>query len=568
MVDPELLAALLDADDDDLESVVDSLAPEYIQALLGDLGADKTADEQMPASVVAQAQELDPGYVVRPHLQLLSDRLDDAIARVEAGQNVKMLVSMPPRHGKTELGSVYLPIYLLRRNHKTKIGIISHSPNLAATWGRRVRRVVERFGSMLGLSIAPDAGAVSEWETAEGGGVTSRSIGQALAGVGFNVLIVDDPTRDFAAAHSDSARQAVWDWWTVNAVTRLEPPSLVIVIQTRWHEDDLTGRLLSTEYDGDPSEWEQVIIPAIADHDPKKGETDPLGRAPGEPLLSPLIPNETPEQALERLEGLRRSIGSYAWAALFQQQPAPEQGAIFNVGWWRYWTSNPTLATEDGRVRYFTPEQLSAARVVDSWDATFKDTKDSDYVVGQRWAVVGANRVLLAQKRGRWSFTKTIEEMVAWVTSGPYFEGVHERFVEDKANGPAIIDSLRDRVPGLIPVNPQGSKEARARAVTPEIESGNVYLPLESEAPWVRDLIAEARSFPSGKHDDMVDSLSQALSKLRSGGRGGVTNPATAQRTTTTPAAAKLLQARTTGTRASAARTTRRPAVDDLRPAY
>ena len=559
-VDPELLAILLEAGDDEaIERVVSSMPPEDVQALLGELGTGQGEADAMPASVVAQAQELDPGYIVRPHLQLLSDRLDDAIARVEAGESVKLLVSMPPRHGKTELGSVYLPIYLLRRNHKTKIGIISHSPNLAATWGRRVRRVVERHGSVLGLSIAPDAGAVSEWETAEGGGVTSRSIGQALAGVGFNVLIVDDPTRDFAAAHSESARQAVWDWWTVNAITRLEPPSLVIVIQTRWHEDDLTGRLLSDEYDGDPSEWEQIIIPAIADHDPAKGESDPLGRAPGEPLLSPLIPDETPAQAFERLEGLRRSVGSYAWAALFQQSPAPAQGAIFNVGWWRYWTSNPALVTDDGRVRYFAPDALRSARVVDSWDATFKDTKDSDFVVGQRWAVVGANRILLAQKRGRWSFTKTIEEMTDWLEHGPLASQVHERFVEDKANGPAIISTLQDKIAGLIPVNPQGSKEARARAVTPEIESGNVYLPLESEAPWVRDLIAEARAFPSGKHDDQVDSLSQALSKLRSGGRGGVVNPANAQRVAVPPGAAKIAQARTFGTRASAARTMRRP---------
>ena len=131
--------------------------------------------------------------------------------------------------------------------------------------------------------------------------------------------------------------------------------------------------------------------------------------------------------------------------------------------------------------------------------------------------------------------------------------------MEDKANGPAVIDSLSRLVPGLIPVNPQGSKEARARAVTPEIESGNVYLPLESEAPWVRDLIAEARAFPSGKHDDQVDSLSQALSKLRSGGRGGVVNPANVQRVAVPPGAAKIAQARTFGTRASAARTMRRP---------
>jgi len=557
-VDLELVEALRDAEPDELEAIIASLPADSIEPLLGMLGA--AAEEDMPPTPAAQAVELDPGYLIRPHIDLLSEKLAEAVADVERGISRKLIVSMPPRHGKTELASVYLPLWLLRRDHRTKIGIISHSPNLAATWGRRVRRMVERHGPKLGLSIAADAGAVSEWETPEGGGVMSRSIGQALAGVGFNVLIVDDPVRDFAAAHSESTRQAVWDWWTANAVTRLEPPSLVVVIATRWHEDDLIGRLLSDEHEGDPSEWDQIILPALADHDPEKGESDPLGREPGEPLLSPLVPAEedTPKGrklALERFAELRRNVGSYAWSALFMQRPAPAAGAIFNAGWWRFWNTNPAAATDDGRIQHLNPEALRSGRVITSWDATFKDTKASDYVVGQRWARLRANRYLLDQVRARMSFTKTVAAMKAFVSTGVAAELAHTHLVEDKANGPAILDALKDEISGLKPVNPRGSKEARARAVTPEVESGNVILP-DPTMPgyeWVNAFIAETRSFPTGEHDDQVDGMTQALDELRAGGFASITVPG--QRSTSASAPRPKVAARTfSGSRTAAAR--------------
>lgn len=526
--DLELYEALLSADPEELERIVSSLPAESIQPLLGMIGS--AATEDLPSSPAEQALELDEGYQVVPHLAYLSDQLEAAVADVERGISRKLLVAMPPRHGKTEMISVYLPLWLLRRNHKLKIGIISHSPNLAAVWGRRIRRMVERHGAQLGLSIAPDAGAVSEWETPEGGGVTSRSIGQALAGVGFNILIIDDPTRDFAAAHSSAARQSVWEWYTANATTRLEPPSLVIVVQTRWHEDDLTGRLLSHDHEGDPNEWEQIIIPALAE------EGDVLGREEGEPLRSPLVPNETREQAVARFAQIRRDVGSYTWAALYQQSPAPAQGAIFNVGWWKYWTLDPSKVTDDGRVVLLDPERLRRGRVIDSWDATFKDTAASDYVVGQRWARVGPDRFLLAQSRDRRSFVATIDEMLDFFERGIGSALAHQHLIEDKANGPAILSVLDKKISGLKPINPRGSKEARARAVTPEIESGHVYLPLPppagvaGEFAWVHDFLAEARSFPTGEHDDQIDAMSQALDELREEGASVITNPATGGR--------------------------------------
>jgi predicted phage terminase large subunit-like protein len=290
---------------------------------------------------------------------------------------------------------------------------------------------------------------------------------------------------------------------------------------TRWHEDDIVGRLLSTDYDGDPAEWQVINLPAIAE------ENDQLGRAVGDPLLSPII-EETPEQAVPRLEGVRRSVGSYTWAALYQQRPAPASGAIFNAGWWRYWTRDPSKATADGRVTYVDPESLGGGRWLDSWDCAFTATADSDWVVGQRWVRSGTDRYLIAQVRGRWTFTTTLDRMRDWAHGGgPYGRFVHQRLIEAKANGPAILDTLKEEISGLKPINPKTSKEARARSVTPEIESENVRLPYPGDPgnDWVRDvLLPELRDFPAS-HDDQVDALTQALTELRERGRASITVP-------------------------------------------
>src|SRR5699024_4942009 len=163
-------------------------------------------------------------------------------------------------------------------------------------------------------------------------------------------------------------------------------------------------------------------------------DNDVLGRAPGEPLMSPLF-DETEEQALARWDEIRSSVGSYAWSALYQQRPAPAQGAVFNSGWWHYWTIDPDRATDDGHIVYINPdEHLQGARWCDSWDAAFDKTAGSSYVVGQRWARKGADRFLIAQTRGRWDFPETIEQMKLWARQddefvSPYGRHVHERLI-------------------------------------------------------------------------------------------------------------------------------------------
>mgnify|MGYP000888083390 FL=1 len=481
------------------------------------------------SSPLESAQQLDAAYAGRPHIQYLSDRLTEAVRAVERGENRYMTISMPPRMGKSTLTSINLPIWLLRQHPDWKIGLISHSPQLATAWGRQVRRFVEEDGERWGIKIAGDAGAVSEWQTTRGGGIVSRSApGQSITGLGFKVMLMDDVVKDFADAHSESKREAIWDWWQANAVTRLEPPFLCIAIATRWHEDDFIGRLLNPAMNPDADKWENVIFPALAE------ENDPLGREPGDPLYSPLV-SETREEALERWDGLKRSVGSYMWEALYQQHPTPADGSIFNLGWLRFWTTDPAKVKEgDPSVILLPRERLERGQWLDSWDLTFKGSSTSDYAVGQRWCRQGADRFLIAQQRGQWSFTQTLEKMLRWCNAGdlddkasPGGSFVHQRLVEDAANGTAAIDVLRKKVAGIKPIKPRSSKEVRARAVTPEIESGNVYLPHPSDPGngWVNELISEMRAFPSGKHDDMVDALSMGLLGLRDAGEASIFVP-------------------------------------------
>lgn len=508
----DLTRLLADLSDEQVESLLTDLPEPVARSLLVALGGTGAAHVPSP---MAQATTADPGYRTRPHLTHVSDVIADAVRDVENGKSRRLILAMPPRSGKSTLTTQHAPAWILRQHPDWPIALVSHDPTLAISWGRQIRRWVED-GHVGDVQIAPDAGAVSEWQTTVGGGVLSRSTRGSMTGRGARVMLIDDPHKDFVEAHSATERQRVWDWWLTVAQTRLEPPSLVACVMTRWHDDDLVGRLISGEHEGDPDEWTVVRIPAIAEED------DPLGRALGDPLLSPLL-EETREEALQRWGDVKRAVGTYAWSALYQQRPAPSSGSIFDVSWWRYWTRDPARVTDDGRV-VLLPD-LGRAYHVESWDMAFKDTKASDFVVGQRWARLGAKRYLLDQTRGRWAFTETTRRVVEF--SAP---GTMKRLIEDKANGTAVLDTLREVVDGLVAVNPRDGKEVRARSITPEVEAGNVLLPHPSEAAWVADLLSELRNFPHDAHDDQVDAMTQALADMRRAVVGKIGNPTRATR--------------------------------------
>lgn len=396
---------------------------------------------------------------------------------------------MPPRHGKSELISHWLPVWYLNTWPHRRIILATYGAEFAADWGRRVRNTIQEHRGSLRVSIADDSSAANRWHTTGGGGMIAAGAGGPITGRGADLFIIDDPVKTAEDAYSETYRERVWDWWTTTARTRLEPGASVVILMTRWHDDDLAGRVLRNARETG-LEWEVLELPALAE------ARDQLGRQPGEALW--------PERYdAEELRALQAQVGSRTWSALYQQHPMVEDGGFFQRSWWRYYLRPPARFDE----------------VLQTWDMAFKGTSSSDYVVGQVWGRSGADRYLLDQARGRWDFPRTLDAVRSLSDRWPE---ARVKLVEDKANGPAVLDTLRRELHGLVAVEPQGGKAARAAAVSHQVEGGNVWLPARAFnpdgtpvlEPWVRDLVDEAAAFPTGTHDDQVDAMTQALLRM------------------------------------------------------
>jgi predicted phage terminase large subunit-like protein len=297
------------------------------------------------------------------------------------------------------------------------------------------------------------------------------------------------------------------DWFDIVMSTRVNDPRTAakVVVMQRCHQQDLSGHLL--EQGG----WEHLCLPAEYEGPPCVtviGWADPRTEH-GELLW--------PERFGRReIDDLKRSLGSYAAAGQLQQRPSPAGGGVFKRHWFRYWQPRGMdLPPVVVRMPDGSQQSIAAIEVprlvgdqLQSWDCAFKDLETSDYVVGQVWGRVGALYFLGDQVRGRMDFPATLEAVRQ--LSGKWPKTV-AKLIEDKANGSAVIQMLAREIPGILPVNPEGGKVARAAAVSPLIEAGNVYLPHPAYAPWINDFIEECAAFPNGAHDDQVDAMTQAL---------------------------------------------------------
>lgn len=422
------------------------------------------------------------------------EALDKFLQDVVNKKSPRLILCAPPRSGKSEIVSRRFPAYLLGRYPDLSFIGTSYSSDLAGSFSKDVQRIMdEPFFS----DVFPDVHLPKRGAT--GGGFIRQSdrfdiadhkghyytvgVGGSLTGRGADILVIDDPIANEQQASSERVRDSIWNWYTSTAYTRLSPGGGLIVMATRWHCDDLIGRLLESQENGG-EKWQVINFPAIAEHDEEH-------RKAGEALH--------PERfSIESLNRIRTSVGERVWASLYQQHPVPDGGGLFKQDWIQFWSSE-TL-----------PEHFDS--IVLSWDMTFKQTATSDFVVGQVWGRRKANFYLLDQVRDRMDFVRTKK---AFLDLSERWPKALRKLVEDKANGPAIISALKETVPGIVPVTPKESKEARASSVTPLWEAKNVYLPPPDSYPWVkRDFIPELLSFPAGAHDDQVDSMTQALSDL------------------------------------------------------
>ena len=453
------------------------------------------------------AQHLDPpriggngkpaGTVQTPAL----DVIDAELVRLLDEPDGRLIITMPPQEGKSTRAAADFPVWALTQNQDLRVVTASYAQSLANRNGRAIRRRITEHPD-LGLTIAPDNGAVGDW-TLDGhdGGVLSVGIGSGLTGRPADLMVIDDPISNREQADSKVYRDRAWDWWTDVASTRLAPGAPVVLILTRWHHDDLAGRLLAAE---DGHLWRVVNIPAQC-VDP---DTDPLGRELDEYMTS------TRGRTLHQWEAIKVRVGSRTWASLYQGNPTPDQGNLFPTDGWARYTTQPWVERDDGARVVPEVGRDPDVELIQSWDFTFKDTASSDYVVGQVWLRRGVDVYLLDQVRRRAGFTESVQMMLDLTARWPQAAA---KLVEDKANGPAILNALRARVGGLTPVEPEGSKYARATAISPFVESRNVLLPDATAIPgsaWVTDLTDEARDFPTATHDDTVDAMSQAVHRL------------------------------------------------------
>ena len=405
----------------------------------------------------------------------------------------RLILTMPPRHGKSQLVSKHFPAWCFGVNPDISFMACSYSDGLSRRVNKDVQRIMEsnEYHRIFPRTTLPPRGSKYTRSTNlieipnRKGSFRSTGIGGSITGMGCEILGIDDPLKDRQEANSITIRDRIWDWYTSTAYTRLSPGGGVLVTLTRWHEDDLAGRLLNAMKQGDGDQWTVINYPAIA-------EKDEPHRKIGEALHPERYP-------LEMLEKIRINVGSYDWNALYQQHPAPVGGSIIKREWLQQYEILPKVFD----------------KIIQSWDFTFTDSASSDNVAGTVWGKVGARFYLIDCVCAKTDFVSSIRAFQRMSEKHPK---AIRKIIEDKANGPAIISALRNKISGIVPFTPQGSKEARAFAVSPLFEAGNVYIPKQdAEHPWVRDYIDELVSFPSAPHDDRVDSTTQALNYLATG---------------------------------------------------
>ncbi len=411
--------------------------------------------------------------------------LAEALEAVERGELKRLIVLMPPRHGKSEQISLRFPCWYLAKHPQDYIVQAGYAESIALTHSRQARDIFispelgrlfptirhrpERLGQEV---IMPERQAAHEWGTKQGGSYYAVGIGGGLTGRGFNVGIIDDPVKDEEEAASLTIREKVWDWYQKVFRTRAEPDAAIIVVMTRWHQDDLVGQLLrQAQEDPAADQWRVLHFKAI--------ENDQA-----------LWPERYP---IDVLKNIRSSIGGRAFESLYQGNPTVAEGQIIKREWWQYYEERPPFE-----------------RIIHSWDTAFKDKTQNDYSVCTIWGEGSNGYYLIDVWRGKVEFPELERAVIA----------LHDRdtpnvvIVEDKASGQSLIQAIQrnTRIP-ILPVKVDSNKVARANSVTPLIESGRVFLP--KNAPWLFDYIEELSAFPNAPHDDQVDSTTQALSFMR-----------------------------------------------------
>ena len=400
----------------------------------------------------------------------------------------RLIVNMPPRHTKSEFASYLLPAWMVGRNPKLKIIQATHTGELAIRFGRKAKNLIdsEEYGKIFKTRLQEDSKAAGRWETAQGGEYFAAGVGGAITGRGADLLIIDDPHSEQDAMSATSMENA-YEWYTSGPRQRLQPGASIVLVMTRWSTKDLTGLLLANQKEVKADQWDVVEFPAIMDHGP----------------VWPEYWNQ------DELEKVKATLPVAKWNAQWMQNPTSEEGALIKREWWRKWKSDtiPPLY-----------------HVIQSYDTAFMKKETADFSAITTWGVFypsedsGANLILLDAIKGRYEFPelrrKALEQYKYWQP-----ESV---LIEAKASGLPLTYELRKMDIPVMNFTPSkgNDKHVRVNSVAPLFESGMIWAP---EFKFAEDVIEECAAFPFGDHDDLVDSMTQAVMRFRQG--GFVTHP-------------------------------------------
>lgn len=411
-------------------------------------------------------------------------RLEKFSQDVADKKSPRLMLFMPPRHGKSTIASVEFPAWHLGQNPNHELISCSYSGSLAMTFSRKVRQRLRdpAYKSVFkDTRLDPDSQSAEAWLTTSGGGYVAAGVGGGITGKGAHILLIDDPIKNREDAESQNNRESTYDWYTSTAYTRLAPGGGVLVILTRWHDDDLAGRLLRASTEGG-DEWEVVSYPAIA-------EQDEEFRSQGEAL-------HAERYDIEALNRIQRAVGPRDWSALYQQNPVADDGDYF---------------TRE-MIQYYEPDDidLDRMRFYTAWDLAIGKKDRNDYSVGLTVGVDEDDNLFVVDvDRGRYDGFELVERILdLYELWKPSIIGIEKGHIE-MALGPFLEKRVRER--GLYEAyfkdlkTGRRDKEARARAIQGRMQQGMVYLPRNEV--FTGPLVAELLRFPNGVHDDQVDAL-------------------------------------------------------------
>lgn len=445
--------------------------------------AQLQAQETAKSSFLTFAKYVWPEMLIGEHHKIIARALD----RVVSGDCKRLIIAMPPRHGKSQMGSYLFPAYLMGKRPDAKLIVGSHTAELAQRFGRMIRNLVEdeKYKELFPeMTLSADSKAAGRWNTSAGGEAFFIGKGGAMTGRGGDVIILDD-ILDEQDALSDTAMESTWEWITSGPRQRLQPNGAMILINTRWKTDDPAGRFLKAQSNLKADQWEVLEFPAIM------------------PSGNPLWPEFWKKEELEKV---KFSIGLSKWNAQWMQNPTAEEGAIFKREWWKVWPH----------------ERIPSLKyVIQSYDTAYSKKESADFSAITTWGVFEPvegeedNLILLDAKKGRWDFPelkrKALEMYKFWDPDCV--------LIEAKASGMPLTQELRRTGIPVVNYSPGGRKTgtdkiSRANSVSPVFEAGFVWAPDE---PWAEEVIEEMAEFPYGEHDDLTDSSVQAVIRFRQG---------------------------------------------------